>query len=52
MRKEIQSVGDGAADDESVDLVFEVFDKNRDGEISTGEWVGEDDEEHVSQLSK
>ena len=41
VRKEIQSVGDGAADAESVDLVFEVFDKNRDGEISTGEWVGE-----------
>ena len=40
VRKEIQSIG-GTPDEESVDLVFEVFDQNRDGKISTGEWEGE-----------
>jgi hypothetical protein len=40
VRKEIQSVG-GPSDEESIDLVFEVFDQNRDGKISTGEWEGE-----------
>ena len=42
VRKEIQSVGSGeAADAESVDLVFEVFDKNRDGKICPREWESE-----------
>ena len=40
VRKEIQSIG-GTPDEESVDLVFDVFDQNRDGKISTGEWEGE-----------
>jgi len=42
VRKEIQSIGgSGPADEESVDLVFEVFDQNRDGKISSCEWDGE-----------
>ena len=42
VRKEIQPVGSGeAADAESVDLVFEVFDKNRDGKICPREWESE-----------
>ena len=42
VRKEIQSVGSGeAADAESVDLVFEVFDKNQDGKICPREWESE-----------
>jgi len=39
VKLEIEKVG-GTADAESVDLVFEVFDRNRDGKITINEWEG------------